>query len=174
MLQNLMPKIMGFIVIIITLALGPAIYTANTAIVTWTSSAGGGDITEFLGMSVVAGFGAFIIILGLLISGGMFTIAGLKNQLHGAGMKDILMVVGSVVIVIVMLTMFPTILNYVDQLIQAAITASDTLGQVGFSIIPIVIYIGILAGAGWTQVSEYKKMKKGSSKRTAGSGVTMQ
>jgi len=164
-----MPKIMGFIVIIITLALGPAIYAANTAIVAWTSTGGGGDITEFLGMGVVAGFGAFIIILGLLISGGMFTIAGLKNQLKGAGMKDILMVVGSVVIVIVMLTMFPTILDYVDQLIQAAITAGDTLGQVGFSIIPIVIYVGILAGAGWTQVSEYKKMKKGTSKRAVGS-----
>lgn len=159
MLQNLMPKIMGFIVIIITLALGPSIYTANTNIIAW------GDLSPFLGLSVVVGFGAFIIILGLLVSGGLFTIAGLKGKIAGAGMKDILMVVGSVVVVIVMLTMFTSILDYVQTLITAAIAAGDTLGEIGFGIIPIVIYVGIIAAAGWTQVSTYKKLTNGGKRR---------
>lgn len=173
MLQNLMPKIMGFIVIIITLALGPAIYTANLAVVNWVATAPStGDVTEFLGLGVVAGFGAFIIILGLLVSGGIFAVAGVKNQLRGAGMKDVLAVVGTVVIIIVMLTMFPTILTYTDNLIQAAITAGDNLGQVGFSIIPIVIYIGVIAGAGWTQAHEFNKMRKGAgTRRSIANGV---
>lgn len=161
MLQNLMPKIMGFIVIIITLALGPTVYTANADIIAW------GDLTPFLGLEVVAGFGAFIIILGLLISGGLFTIAGLKGQLAGAGMRDILMVVGSVVVIIVMLTMFTSVLDYVDELITAATGAGDDLGEIGFGIIPVVIYIGIVAGAGWAQASTYRRLKKGGKKAVA-------
>jgi hypothetical protein len=71
-----------------------------------------------------------------------------------------------------MLTMFPTILTYTDNLIQAAITAGDNLGQVGFSIIPIVIYIGVIAGAGWTQAHEFNKMRKGAgTRRSIANGV---
>lgn len=156
MLQNLMPKIMGFIVIILTLALGPSIYTANATILAW------GVLDPFIGLEVVAGFGAFIIILGLLISGGIFTLAGLKGKLAAAGMKDILMVVGAVIVVIVMLTMFTNILDYVDDLITAAIAEGDTLGEIGFGIIPIVIYVGVIAAAGWTQASTYHRLRKGS------------
>ena len=162
MLQNLLPRIMGFLVIIITLALGPAIYTANLAIVNYA-----GGLDQFLGLGVVAGFGAFIIILGLLVSGGLCAIAGVKGQLQGAGMKDILMVVGSVVVVIVMLTMFVKVLDYVAALISAATDAGDSLGEVGFGIIPIIIYVGIVATAGWVQVHEYRKMKKGGKKGAA-------
>src|SRR4030042_3125010 len=133
MLNNLMPKIMGFIVIIITLALAPTIYTANADIIAW------GVLDPFLGLEVIAGFGAFIIILGLLVSGGLFTVAGLRGKMGNVGMRDILMVVGSVVVVIVMLTMFVTILDYVDDLITSAVAAGDTLGEVGFGILPIVI-----------------------------------
>lgn len=152
MLSNLMPKIMGFIVIIITLALAPTIYTANGNIILW------GDLTPFLGLEVIAGFGAFIIILGLLVSGGLFTIAGLKGKMGSVGMRDILAVVGSVIVIIVMLTMFVTILDYVGDLITAAVAAGDTLGEVGFGIIPIVLYIGVVAAAGWTQVSTYRRV----------------
>ena len=158
MLQKLMPKIMGFIVIIITLALGPAIYTANANIIAW------GVLDPFLGLEVVAGFGAFIIILGLLVSGGLFTLAGVKGQLQSAGMKDILMVVGAVVVVIVMLTMFTSVLDYVGDLITAATGAGDTLGEIGFGIIPIVIYVGIVAAAGWAHVATYRKLRRGGRK----------
>src|SRR4030042_7008340 len=98
MLNNLMPKIMGFIVIIITLALAPTIYTANADILLW------GVLDPFLGLEVIAGFGAFVIILGLLVSGGLFTMAGIKGKIAGTGMRDILMVVGSGVIIFVIVS----------------------------------------------------------------------
>jgi heme/copper-type cytochrome/quinol oxidase subunit 2 len=154
-LQNLMPRIMGFIVIILTLALGPSIYTANATILAW------GVLDPFIGLEVVAGFGAFIIILGLLISGGLFTVAGIRGRLASAGMNDILLVVGAVIVVIVMLTMFTNILDWCDDLITAAIAEGDTLGEIGFGIIPIVIYVGIIAAAGWAQVHTYRRMRKG-------------
>jgi hypothetical protein len=64
-----------------------------------------------------------------------------------------------------MLTLFaPTLLDYVDDLITAATGAGDTLGEVGFGIIPIVIYIGIIAAAGWTHVATYRRVTRGSRK----------
>lgn len=174
MLKGLMPRIMGFIVIIITLALGPAIYTANLGITGWTTTItgtpAGGTIAQFLGLSVVAGFGAFIVILGLLIAGGIFAVSGIQGKLANAGMGDILKVVGSVVVIIVMFTLFPSIMNYCDQLIVAAKKASDSLGEIGFGIIPIVIYVGVIAAAGWSEVSAYKHSRKGGSRRSVASG----
>jgi hypothetical protein len=61
--------------------------------------------------------------------------------------------------------MFTSILDYVQTLITAAIAAGDTLGEIGFGIIPIVIYVGIIAAAGWTQVSTYKKLTSGGKRR---------
>jgi len=158
MLTNLLPKIMGFIVIILTLALAPTIYTANADITGWV---GVGDLDQFIGLGVVGGFGAFIIILGLLVSGGFFAVAGVKNKLAGATMKDLMMVVGSVVLIIVMLTLFVNVLDYVDTLIQAAIAESDSLGEIGFGILPLVLYVGIISLAGWGQVSTYRKLRRG-------------
>lgn len=167
MVQGLIGKIMGFMVIIITLALSPTIYTANAAILAWTTSipAGTNTLADFIGLEAIGGFGGFIIILGLLVAGGLFTLAGVKGKLAGAGWRDIIMVIGSVIVVVVTLTMFLSILDFVDQLIAAAETASDTIGQTLFGIIPILIYVGILAAAGWTQVSTYRKMRRGGSRR---------
>jgi hypothetical protein len=151
MLQGLMGKIMFFIAIIITLALAPYIYTANSAIIAW------GDLTPFLGLEVVVGFGAFIIILGLLVQGGFFAFATVKSRTNG-GMRDILQVVGSVVVILVVLSIFPTILDYMDDLITAAVAASDGLGEVGFGILPVVLYLGVIAAAGWSGVSTYRRV----------------
>ncbi len=171
-MQGLIGKIMGFLVIIITLALSPAIYTANAAILAWTTAIvgppAGVALSAFIGLEAIAGFGGFIIILGLLVGGGLFTLAGVKGQLAGAGWKDILMVIGSVIVVIVTLTMFTTILDFVDQLLVAATAAGDTIGETLFGILPIIIYIGIIAAAGWTQVATYRRLKGGkSSKKSA-------
>ena len=155
MLTNLLPRIMGFIVIIITLALSPTIYTANGDIAAW------GVLDPFVGLEAIAGFGAFIIIFGLLVGGGLFAVAGVRGQLAGANIRDVIMVVGSVILIIVMLAMFVSLLDYVDELIDAAIVDGDTIGEVGFGLIPIIIYVGILASAGWAQVSTYRKLKKG-------------
>jgi hypothetical protein len=168
-----MGKIMGFVVIIITLTLSPSIYTANSAILSWTTSIVEGTVTlsDFIGLSAIAGFGGFIIILGLLVSGGLFTLAGVKGQLAGAAWKDILMVIGSVIVVIVTLTMFTSILDSVDSLLAAAIDAGDSIGSVLFGIIPILIYVGIVAAAGWTQVSTYRRLRKGGKSATSKSAA---
>ena len=168
MLASLLPRILGFLVIIITLALSPSIYSANADILAWADAVNNPPVllADFIGLDVIAGFGAFIIIIGLLVSGGFFAVAGLKNRIQGAGMRDMLVVIGSVVIVIVMLTMFETVLQYFANLVAAAITASDSLGQIGFAILPIVLYVGIVAASGWAQVSTYRRVT-GKSRRSA-------
>lgn len=150
---NLLSRILGFVVIIITLSLGATIYTANATIVS-------ANLTNLIGMSAIAGFGAFIIIFGLLISGGMLVVAGKSGGSSALDKGDMMKVVGGVVVVVLMLELFSQVITYTNTLITAAITASDALGQVGFGIIPIVIYVGILAIAGWTQVSAVRKMRK--------------
>lgn len=156
MIQNLLGKIIGFLVIIITLALSPTIYAANSDIVGYE-----GGLDTFIGMAAIAGFGGFIIILGLLVSGGLFAIAGVRGKIGGAGWSDIMKVVGAVIVVIVMLTMFITILDYVADLITAATGEGDTIGETMFGIIPILIYVGILAAAGWAHVTTYRKLRTG-------------
>ena len=141
---------MWFIAIIVTLALAPYIYTANSAIIGW------GDLTPFLGLEVVAGFGAFIIILGLLVQGGFFAFKATTG-----GMRDILQVVGTVVVILVILNIFPTILDYMDDLITAAQGAGDSLGEVGFGILPVVLYLGVIVAATWSGVSTYRRVRRG-------------
>jgi len=157
-MKSLFAKILGFLVIIITLALAPSIVTANTAIVE------SGNLTaSMIGMSVIGGFGAPLIILGLLVSGGVFAIAGIRGQLAGANMKDLFAVIGSVVVVIVLLSMFPNILDYVKALIDASSGFAVTI----YGILPLLIYLGIIAGAGWIQVRAYRRMRKGGGRSRA-------
>lgn len=166
-LSNLLPRIMGFIVIIITLALGSTIYTANATIIAWASDPVGGTLASFIGMAAIADFGAVLIILGLLITGGLFALAGVRNRLAGASMKDVFTVVGSVVVVVILLNVFPTILDNVYSLISAATTASDTIGETIFGIIPIIVYIAIIALAIAPTAYTYRKARKGVSGKKA-------
>lgn len=161
-LSGLFGKIMGFLVIIITLALAPQINTANTAIT------GSGNLTGLLGMSTVGSFGAPIIILGLLVSGGIFALAGIKGQLGGASARDLFEVVGSVIVIIVMLTLFIDVIDYTHALYVAATGFAQTI----YSIIPLIIYIGILAAAGWAQVSTYRRTRKGKKGKKGQSAAT--
>ena len=150
-MRDIMPKILGFLVIIITLALAPTINIVNTAIT------GHANVTAMIGMAAIGAFGVPLIILGLLVAGGVFTVAGSKGALSGASVKDLLAVVGSVVVLIVVLTMFVNVMDYTTTLIEASSGFAVTI----YSIIPIIIYIGIIALAGWTQVRAYKKVKGG-------------
>jgi hypothetical protein len=159
--KNILTRIMGFLVIVIVLSMGAVIYTTNTTNVV------SGNLTNLIGMSVIGGFGPFIIIFGLLISGGFFAVAGVRGQMTTMGVKDILLVVGNVIIVVIVLTFMGSIITYTNNLIAAAITASDHIGQVGFGIIPIAIYAMILAGSGWVQVSGYRKATKGGKRAQA-------
>lgn len=165
--NNIIGKIMGFLTIILTLALSPTIYTQNAEILAFA-----GGLDSFVGMEVVAGFGAFIIIFGLLVSGGIFAIAGLQGKFQGAGTRDLLSVVGTVIMIVIVLAMFTNILTYCQDLIDAAVLAADTIGEVGFGLIPVVIYCGILAVSGWSHVATYRRLKKGGKKgKTAGAYI---
>lgn len=151
-LKDLFPKVMGFIVIIVTLALAPTINTANATIVA-------ANLTNLTGMSAVSAFGAPLIILGLLFSGGLFAVAGAKGQLAGASMKDMLSVIGSVVIIIVALSLFggtTSVISYTNTLIAASSGFAVTV----YGIIPLLIYIGIIAAAGYTQARVYRKYRR--------------
>lgn len=156
---------MGFLVIIITLALAPTIYTSNAAVLSYSDTVTGLTDADFVGLTAVAGFGAFIIIFGLLTSGGIFAVAGVQGKLANTSVADMLKVIGSVIVIILMLALFTSLLDYVAALVDAADTASDTIGETGFGIIPIVIYVGILASAGWAQVSAYRKARGGGRSR---------
>ncbi len=160
-LSSLFAKIMGFVTIIITLALAPSINTANTAI------ANADNLSSMLGMATVVTFGAPLVILGLLVSGGMFALAGVKGQLGGAGMKDILAVIGSVIVVIVAMTLFLSVVSYTSTLIDASTGFAITI----YSIIPLIIYLGIIVAAGWTQVSTYKRLTGGRRGRRSSSAI---
>jgi hypothetical protein len=159
-LAGLFSKILGFLVIIITLALSPTINTANGTIAS-------GNLTNLIGMDVVADFGAPLIILGLLVSGGVFAVAGVKGTLGGASMGDLFKVIGSVVVIVVLLSMFPEIMTYVNDLIQDSTGFAITI----YGIIPIVIYLGIIVGAGWVQVQTYRSAKKGKASTASATGM---
>ena len=149
-MQALFSKIMGFLVIIITLALAPSINTANTTVAT-------GNLTNLIGMSVVTDFGAPLIVLGLLVVGGVFIWKGTQ----GAGMGQLMGTIGLVIVAIVGLTFMADIVDYTNTLIAASSGFAVTL----YGIIPLIVYLGIIASVGWTGYRAYKgggkKGKKG-------------
>ena len=142
---------MGFVVIIITLALAPTIQTSNDAIIA-------ANLTDLTGMTAVAAFGAPLIILGLLVSGGLFAVAGVRGRLQGASVGDMLSVIGSVVLVIVSLSLFTNVITYTNTLIGVSAVG---FGDVIYGIIPLVIYVGVIAAAGYSQVRAYRKVRGG-------------
>ncbi len=80
-------------------------------------------------------------------------------------MKDMLAVIGSVILALSLAFLFSFLPSgYVAGLVAAATTASDTIGELGFGLIPIIVYVGILAASGWTQVATYRKLRKGGKK----------
>jgi hypothetical protein len=145
-LGGLMSKIFGFLVIIITLALAPSINTANAAI----SAA---NITNCIGVSAIDDFAAPLIVLGLLAVGGIFAWKGTNNQ----GMKDILGVVSLVIVAIVGLTFMTNIITYTNTLIDASTGFATTI----YGMIPLLVYITVIASVG---VAGYKGWK-GSGKK---------
>jgi len=140
-MQALFSKIMGFLVIIITLALAPSINTANTTVAT-------GNLTNLIGMSVVTDFGAPLIVLGLLVVGGVFIWKGTQ----GAGMGQLMGTIGLVIVAIVGLTFMADIVDYTNTLIAASSGFAVTL----YGIIPLIVYLGIIASVGWTGYRAYK------------------
>ena len=149
-MKVLFGRIMGFVMIIVTLALAPTIATSNAAIEA-------ANLTNLTGMTAVSAFGAPLIIIGLLFGGGFFAVAGVKGKMKGASMADMFSVIGSVVLVIVSLSLFTSVITYLNALIAPS---ASGFGDVVYGIIALMIYIGVLAAAGYTQVRAYKKARK--------------
>ena len=150
-MKALFGRIMGFVMIIITLALAPTIATSNAAIEA-------ANLTNLTGMTAVSAFGAPLIIIGLLFGGGFFAVAGVRGKMSGASMGDMFTVIGSVVLVIVSLSLFTTVITYTNTLIGEA---ASGFGDVVYGIIPLMIYIGVIAAAGYSQVRAYRKARRG-------------
>ena len=148
-MQGLFSKIMGFLVIIITLALAPSINTANATVAA-------GNLTNLIGLSVVTQFGAPLIVLGLLVVGGVFVWKGTSGQ----GMGDLMRTISLVIVAIVGLTFMDNIVDYTNTLIAASSGFAITL----YGIIPLIVYLGIVASVGFTGYNAYKGGRKSSKK----------
>lgn len=156
-MSNLMSKILGFLTIIITLALAPAINTANGVVAA-------DNLTNCIGMSAIVTFGAPLIILGLLAMGGLFAWKGTSG-----GMKEILGVVGAVIVAIIALTFMSSIITYTNALITSSGTGS--FGAVIYGMIPLLIYVVIIGSIGYGAYAAYKGGGRKSKKAAVGGFV---
>ncbi len=81
-------------------------------------------------------------IMGLLVSGGFFGVTAAKGK--NTTVSDMLQVIGAVIITIVSLAMFSgSVIGYIDALI----TAATGFAKTAYGILPIILYVGIIAGA---------------------------
>ena len=158
MLGRLVPSIMGWLVVVITLALAPTIETYNGYV---TGNVSGATNSAYmLGMTAIDDFAGFIIIMGLLVSGGLFAIGGMKNKNTTVG--DMLAIIGSIVITVIALAMFSgSVIGYIDALI----TAGTGFAKTAYGILTIIIYLSIIAAA--TVVTATKAFRKAKGKRAA-------
>lgn len=154
MLNKLVPSILGWMVVVIVLALSPTIVTYNSGVTSNVTAAT--NAAYMIGMTVVDDFAGFIIIMGLLFSGGWFAISGMRNK--NTTMKDMVGVIGAVVLTVLSLAIFGgTVIGYFDALITAAAAGFE---KTAYGILPVIIYIGIIAGgAAYTAVTAWRKGK---------------
>jgi hypothetical protein len=144
-MNNLVPKILGWVTVIVALALAPSINTANTAIDTaWAAAT---NNATMIGMGTVVDFGAPIMVIGLLFSGGLLAM----GKVGDGTIKGMMGIIGACVVTIVVLNIFPNVITYVDTLISA----STGFAQTVYGVFPIILYIGIIAGAGVTSAVNY-------------------
>jgi len=153
MLNKLVPAIMGWLTVVITLALAPTIETYNGYVTTNVSAAT--NAAKMIGMTAVDDFGGFLMIMALLVSGGLFAIGGMKNKNYNIG--DMMKVIGAVILSVIALAMFSgSIIGYIDALI----TAGSGFAQTAYGILTIIIYIAIIAGAAaYMSVKAYRSKK---------------
>ncbi len=155
MMGKLLPAIFSWLIVVITLALAPTIETYNTNVTTNVAAAT--NAAYMLGMTAVDDFGGFLMIMGLLVSGGLFGVMGMKNKNVTVG--DMMSVIGAVIIVVISLAMFSgSVIGYIDSLI----TAGSGFAKTAYGILTIILYVAIIAGAGaFIGVKAYKGGKKG-------------
>jgi len=157
MMGRLVPSIMGWLIVVITLALAPTIETYNGYVSTNVS--GAINSSYMLGMTAIDDFAGFLMIMGLLVSGGLFAVGGMKQK--STTVADMLGIIGAVIISIIALAMFSgSIIGYLDSLI----TAGTGFAKTAYGIITIIIYLGVISGAtAFIGVKTFKKRKGRSS-----------
>jgi hypothetical protein len=160
-LKSLLPRIIGFLTILIVFALAPNIISAN-GLVTTMANGTAQNITNFIALSAIHSFASFLIIMGLFVSGGLLAIAG--NTGKNVGMKGMLSSVISIVVILVLLTLMPTIITYGNTAIAAAIAAGDTITQLAIAIVVLIVYLGVIASSWTGAVAAGRSMRKGSKK----------
>jgi len=155
MMARLVPSIMGWLVMVITLALAPTIETYNGHVTTNVS--GATNAAYMIGMTAIDDFAGFLMIMGLLVSGGLFAVSGMKSKDTSVG--DMLTIIGAVIITVIALAMFSgSIIGYIDSLI----TAGTGFAKTAYGVLPIIIYLSIIAGATtFITVKTFRKRKKG-------------
>jgi len=140
MLNKLVPSILGWLVIVITLALAPTIETYNGHVT--TNVTGATNASYMIGMTAIDDFAGFLMIMGLLVAGGLFAVSGMKSKDTTVG--DMLGVVGAVILSVIALAMFSgSIIGYIDSLI----TAGTGFAKTAYGILPIIVYLSIISGA---------------------------
>lgn len=152
-LGKLVPAIMAWLAVVITLALAPTIETFNTHVTTNVS--GATNTAYMIGMTAITPFAGFLIIMGLLVSGGLFGVAAMRAK--STTVEDLLETVGAVVLTVIALAMFSgSVIGYIDALI----TAGTGFAKTAYGMLTIIIYVGIIGSAsGYTAVKAYKKAK---------------
>jgi hypothetical protein len=158
-MMKIVGVLLGLLTIVVTLAIAPSIATANAAV------AISGNLTaDMIGMAVVVTFGAPLAILGLLAMGGLFIGGSWKGTV---GMKDMLQVIFTAIIVIVGLTFMLSILDYTVALIAAGSGGFETTL---YGIIPLLVYLAIIGITGFG-VAKGVKSVKGKKKEASSSGM---
>jgi len=161
MLNKLVPAIMGWLVVVITLALAPTIETYNGHVTTNVTAAT--NASYMLGMTAIDDFAGFLMIMALLVSGGLFAVTGMRSK--SVTVSDMLQVIGAVIISIIALAMFSgSIIGYIDALI----TAGTGFAKTAYGILPIIVYVSIISGASAFVARKAIKSRR-STKRVLGS-----
>jgi len=153
---KIVPAVLGWLVVVITLALAPTIESYNGFVTTNVTAAT--NASYMIGMTAVDDFGGFLMIMILLVSGGMFAVTGMKLKNYTVG--DMLSVIGAVIISVIALAMFSgSVIGYIDELV----TAGSGFAKTAYGILTIIIYLSIIAGAGaFTGVKTYRKYRRSS------------
>jgi len=143
-LKKLVPSILGWLNVVVVLALAPTIETYNGHVTTNVAAAT--NSSYMIGMTAIDDFAGFLMILVLLVGAGVFAVGGMRNKNYTV--SDMLTSIGSIIVSIVALAMFSgSIISYIDSLI----TAGSGFAKTAYGIIPIILYITIIAGAGIVQ-----------------------
>lgn len=148
--NKLVPNILAWVAVIIALALGPSIVTANAEVTANVAAAT--NATYMIGMTAIDDFGGFIIMLSLLFGGGMLALAGRKG---GSSVGDLMSIIGSAILVLVALKIFSgSVIGYID----AMVTAGTGFEKTAYGILAILYYVTVIASAGG--YSAYRATRK--------------